>query len=161
MNQRTKNVQGRGAFSLIEVTMAMALVSVAVITVLGLMPVGMAALHRAMDTTEEAQIVRQISAQVLLTPYSTLPGTFSGATFYFDQDSVLLGSSTAATPVARPEGTHYWANTTVYAPVYPGSANATALAQGLTTVHIVLLSGASANATSTNSYNLQVPNSGN
>ncbi len=147
----------RRAFSLVEVTMALGLVSFAVITVIGLMPVGIAALHRAIDTTEEAQIVRQIGAQVLLTPYSQLPANFSGTTFYYDQDGVFLTNSAAP----RPADTRYWATTTISTPVYPGSGGVASVSGSLSTVHLALMSGASVNATSTNFYNFQVPNSGN
>ncbi len=146
-----------GAFSLIEVVIAVGMVSFAVITTIGLMPVGLGALHRAMDSTEEGQIVREIGAQVFLTPYSQLATNFSGATFYYDQDGVLLTNS----PAARPSGTRYWVATTVTTPVFPGSSGATGLMNSLSTVHIQFMAGATTNATSSNSYNLQVPNSGN
>ena len=149
--------KGRKAFSLVEVTMALGLVSFAVITVIGLMPVGLVALHRAMDSTEEGQIVREISSQALLTPYSQLTNNFSGTTFYYDEDGVFLTNSAAP----RPAATRYWATTTVSTPVFPGSSSVTGLTNSLYTVHIELMSGASANATSSNSYNIQVPNSGN
>ncbi len=152
---------GRRGFSLVEVTMAVGLVSFAVITVIGLMPVGLAALHRAIDTTEEAQIVRQIDALAVLTPYSSLPGSFSGTTFYYDQDGELLATSTASAPVASPAATRYWATTTVTTPVYPGSTSTSALTGSLYTVHVQLMSGASSVATSTSFYNIEVPNSGN
>jgi len=160
--KRTPQLAGaRRGFSLVEVTMAVGLVSFAVITVIGLMPVGLAALHRAIDTTEEAQIVRQIGAQAVLTPYSTLATSFSGTTFYYDQDGELLGSSTAATPMASPAATRYWAITQVVTPVYPGSTSASALTGSMYTVNVQLMSGASSVATSTNFYNIEVPNSGN
>ncbi len=92
------------AFSLIEVTMALGLVSFAVITVIGLMPVGLVALHRAMDSTEEAQIVRQIGAQAVLTPYSQLINNFSGTTFYYDEDGVFLTNSAAPRPLRHGTG---------------------------------------------------------
>ena len=150
-------VTRRLGFSLIEVTMAVGLVSFAVITVIGLMPVGLVALHRAMDSTEEGQIVREISSQALLTPYSQLTNNFSGTTFYYDEDGVFLTNSTAP----RPGATRYWATTTVSTPVYPGSGGVTGITNSLYTVHIELMSGATAHATSSNSYNIQVPNSGN
>jgi len=154
MNARTQRTR---AFSLVEVTLAMALVSFAVITVIGLMPVGLSALHRVIDTTEEAQIVRQIGAQAVLTPYSQLNGAFSGQTFYYDQDGVLLTNS----PAPMPPSTRYRAATTVVTPVYPGSSGATALNGNMSTVHIVLMDGPGAVASSTNFYNVEVPNSGN
>lgn len=147
----------RRAFSLVEVTLAMALVSFAVIAVLGLMPVGLAALHKVIDTTEEAQIVRQIGAQAVLTPYSSLDTTFSGKTFYYDQDGVFLTNS----PAARPAATRYWANTTVVTPVYPGSFNAAGIGGNMSTVHIELMTGPALVTPSTNFYNVEVPNSGN
>jgi uncharacterized protein (TIGR02598 family) len=146
-----------GAFSLVEVTLAMALVSFAVITIIGLLPVGLNALHRVIDTTEEAQIVRQIGAQAVLTPYSTLSATFSGQTFYYDQDGVLLTNS----PAPMPAATRYRAATTVVTPVYPGSTGAAALSGNMSTVHIVLMDGPGTVASSTNFYNVEVPNSGN
>lgn len=150
-------IRRRRAFSLVEVTLAVGLVSFAVITILGLMPIGLAALHKVIDTTEEAQIVRQIGAQAVLTPYSSLGTTFSSQTFYYDQDGVLLTNS----PASRPAATRYWANTTVVTPVYPGSASAAGLGGNMSTVHIELMTGPGLVATSTNFYNVEVPNSGN
>ena len=137
--------------------MAVGLISFAAITVIGLMPVGLSALHQAMDTTEEAQILREIGARALLTPYSELSANFNGTTFYYDQDGVLLGNS----PAARPDATRFWATTTVYTPIYPGSDAASNLAQSLYTVHIDLMTGPTARPMSSNAYNIQVPNSGN
>jgi len=147
----------RAAFSLVEVTLAMALVSFAVVTIIGLMPVGLAALHSVIGTTEEAQIVREIGAQAVLTPYSMLNTTFSGQTFYYDENGAILASS----PSPRPTGTCYWATATVVSPVYPGSSSATAMAGNMSTVHIAMMTGPGFVANSTNFYNIEVPNSGN
>ncbi len=157
MNTMPRLTIRRRAFSLVEVTLAMALVSFAVITVIGLMPIGLTALHRVIDTTEEAQIVRQIGAQAALTPYSTLNATFSGQTFYYDQDGVLLTNS----PAPVPSASRYRAATTVVTPVYPGSSGAANLSGNMSTVHIVLMDGPGTIATTTNFYNVEVPNSGN
>jgi uncharacterized protein (TIGR02598 family) len=150
------SIRNRKGFSLIEVTLAIGVISFALLALLGVMPVGMATLRDAMDRTTESQIIRQIGATALLTSYTNLPTQFSGTTFYYDQEGTLLGQS----PAGRPEGTRYSAQATLQSPNFPGSSTATNITASLWSVHIALKTGPSASTASTNHYNIQIPNSG-
>lgn len=68
----------RQGFSLIEVTLALGIVSFAMVTLLGLIPVGLKSFQSAMRVTVESQIVRAVVTDINLKDYSTL-----GFTEYF------------------------------------------------------------------------------
>lgn len=155
MNARS--VLGRAAFSLIEVMLAMGVMTFAVVTSVGVIPVGLTTLRQAMDDTVESQIVRSIGAQALVTPYSQMTADFSGTRFYYDEEGTFLTSS----PAARPAAARYCAAATLATPSFPGSgAVTTGLTNGLWTVRIQLTAGPTDAGSTTNFYSLQAPNSG-
>lgn len=61
-----------GGFTLVEVTLAIGIISFAFVTMFGLLPVGLNVSRQAMDTTIEAQIVQQMKTQALQTDFSML-----------------------------------------------------------------------------------------
>ena len=67
-------------FSLIEVTLALGIVSFAMVTLLALIPVGLNSFKKAMNLTVEAQIVQSIVTDVGLQKYSALAPT----QYFFD-----------------------------------------------------------------------------
>lgn len=142
------------AFSLVEVTLAIGIVSFSLLAILGLMPVGLTTMRQAMDSTIETQIVRQISAEMLLTPFSQLGDAVNKPPRCFDDEGQLQSAETA--------NTRYWATLSLANPVFPGSANATVLSNSLSAVRVVVVRGpAAAVRRDTNYYSLSVPNSGN
>ena len=144
------------AFSLIEVTLAIGLVSFCFLTVVGLMPVGLNALRLATGQTVEAEIVQKLSGQILLTPFSKLPlekldGGYSGATFYYDQEGgELLGSNTS-------NGIYSVTTSSTNAVVYPGSGTNSLNSLRLVQINVKKTPGISG----TNTFNVYVPSSGN
>lgn len=106
--------------------MALGLVSFAVLSVMGLLPVGLSNLRHSMDQTVEAQIVQSIAAQSVVAQFSDLA---TGVPQYFDDE----GQPTEAGPDAR-----YTANVTVTPPTYPGSSNNGDIGSSLATVRIRL-----------------------
>ena len=77
---------GNKAFSLIEVVIAIGIVSFAFVTLLGLLPIGLTAFRQAMDTTVCSQIVQRVVNDAQQTDYTTL--TTSGTTqLYFDDQA--------------------------------------------------------------------------
>ena len=139
----------RNGFSLVEVTIALGLISFALISILGLIPTGLSTLRQSMNQTVEAQIVRTIGAQAVLTSYTNL--AMSGA--YFDDEGL---------PVAAASGACYIVNVTKANSVFPGSTNANALASSLTALNIQIVAKPNpAAAGKTNLYTLLVANSGN
>lgn len=146
------------AFSLVEVVLAIGVIGFGVLIVLGLMPVGLNTMRQAMDNSTEMQIVKQISGEALLTPFSQLSTNFSGKTFYYDEQGIKESTASA--------NTRYWAITSLTSPGYPGSANlptTSSVTNSLKTLRLDLVTAANANAAirTTNTYNIKVPNSGN
>lgn len=135
-------------FSLVEVTIAMGLVSFAVLSILGLLPTGLSTLRSAMNQTVEAQIVRTIGAQSVVTAFASLATN----NVYYDQDGLPTESSDEA---------RYTVNVATNSPVYPGSTNAGTLTNSLTSLKIQIVSRPSPQASgTTNFYSLQVANAG-
>jgi uncharacterized protein (TIGR02598 family) len=93
------------AFSLVEVTIALGVVSFAVLAVLALLPTGLSTLRAGMEDTVRAQIVKAISSQTLLTDFLLLEDTF----YEFDDEGQVVDS----------DG-HYQVTVRVGDPIYPG-----------------------------------------
>lgn len=147
-------------FSLVEVTLAMGLVSFGLLTILGIMPVGMNTLRQAAEQTVESQIVQKIGGEAALTSFGQLGPNFSGKTFYYDDQGRFLTNDGAA-----PAATRYWVKPSITNSIYPGSGNAptaTPVTESIKAVRIEIMSGPSAAAfKGTNTYTIQIPNSGN
>lgn len=73
-----------GGFTLVEVTLAIGIISFAFVTMFGLLPVGLSVSRQAMDTTIEAQIVQQMKTQALQTDFSMLGELEKTTDIYFD-----------------------------------------------------------------------------
>ncbi len=145
------------AFSLVEVVLALGIISFVLLTVMALMSTGLGTMRLAMDDTKESQITRQLTGQILLTPFSQLGTTFSGKTYFYDDE----GSFLTNTPMSAPATTRYWATTTVTNSAYPG-ATVSAISSSLVDIQLQIISAPSATAKSqtTNIFNIEVPNSG-
>ncbi len=78
-------------FTLVEVALSMAIMSFAMISVLGLVPMGLTHFRQAMNNTVESQIVQSITSELQLTSYSQL----KNATTYYDAEGGLTSSSNA------------------------------------------------------------------
>jgi|GEM_PF-1233228 len=136
------------AFSLVEVVLALGLVSFAVIAILGLIPTGLTTLRQAMNQTVEAQIVKSIGARAVTANFTNLATN----NMFFDDEG--LPTTTAAMAV-------YTVNVTTNVPVFPGSSNAINYTNSLTTLRILMISKPNPAAVgTTNFYTLQVANSG-
>jgi uncharacterized protein (TIGR02598 family) len=82
----------QGGFSLIEVTLAIAIVAFAFIALIGLLPAGMAVFNQTMDSTNEMRISSDLTALLQATEYNKLPTNqeIVNNIFYFDVDGGLL-----------------------------------------------------------------------
>ncbi|MDF1739702.1 MAG: Verru_Chthon cassette protein B [Verrucomicrobiales bacterium] len=78
-----KRGQARG-FSLVEVTIAMAIASVALVTLMGLIPQGMDTMREAGDTAIEARIHQQVLNELQLTPFDDASGSSLLDSYYND-----------------------------------------------------------------------------
>lgn len=135
------------AFSLVEVIIALGLVTFAVTAMVGILPVGLSSINQSMNQTIEAQILRSISSQSVVADFRNL--TTNG--LYFDregQPSTLANS-------------YYDVRITTNAPVYPGSSEAVDLPESIVSLKIEVIARPSSTAVgSTNKYSLLVANSG-
>lgn len=140
-------------FSLVEVTIALGIVSFALISVMGLMPVGLSTMREAMDQTTEAQISRRISGELMLTPFTRLDGWVSNSPLFFDDQGGLQASRDAETryTVAIRRGV----------PVYPGSSNAPNLSSNMATFVLEIQRGPVSSQMSRSTNVIHIPNSGN
>lgn len=148
-------------FSLVEVTLAIGIVSFSLLAVLGLMPVGLSTLRQATEQTVESQIVQKLGGEASLTSFSKIGANFSGRTFYYDDQGRYLTNSPATVPTSA----RYWAFVSLSNSIYPGSSNApspASLSNSLVWMRIdISTGGASGQNRRTNSYGIQVPNFGN
>lgn len=109
---KTHRRAGKIGFSLVEVVVAMGIVTFSLVAMLGLMPVGLSTLRQSMDRNAEAQILGQISSELFATSFDRL-GEYAGKSpYYFDGEGQPVPSAQSAiySAVVRPPK----------APSYPG-----------------------------------------
>ena len=82
----------RAGFSLIEVTLAIAIVAFAFIALIGLLPAGMSVFNQTMDSTNEMRISSDITALLQATEYNKIPTNpdIVKNIYYFDVDGALV-----------------------------------------------------------------------
>jgi uncharacterized protein (TIGR02598 family) len=85
------------AFSLVEVTLALGIVAVSLLSLIGLLPAGLGVLRESMDQTLHAQIVQRISSGLVSSDFASL----RGETLAFDQDGQLLEGTAAGEALYR------------------------------------------------------------
>ncbi len=76
----------QGGFTLVEVTLALGIISFAFVAMFGLLPVGLNVSRQAIDTTIEAQIVQKLTSQALQTDFSQLSKLASADPYYFSDE---------------------------------------------------------------------------
>jgi len=79
---RERNLE---AFSLIEVTLALAVVSVAFIALLGMLPVGLNTFNRAIDSSTGTQICQSVVTQARQAQFSQLKTKYANQVLKFDE----------------------------------------------------------------------------
>lgn len=85
----------QGGFSLVEVTLAIGIASFVLMTLIGIMPVGLSATLESARQTAYSQIVSQISSDLGMLPFGEV-GSYAAETQYFDQQgNKLNGAETA------------------------------------------------------------------
>ena len=91
----SKRFRNSGGFSLVEVALAMGIVSFAMVSLMGMLPIGLASFKLAMTNTIESQIVQSLSNDLLLANFSAVSG-YNGQTYYYDNQGQPLTSATGA-----------------------------------------------------------------
>lgn len=84
---RTSIFAGRtlAGFSLVEVVLALGITSFSLLTILGLLPVGLNVLKEAGESSTRARIVQKLHGEILLMPFAKLEAQFDDQTLYFDE----------------------------------------------------------------------------
>ena len=90
----------RAGFSLIEVTLAIAIVAFAFIALIGLLPAGMSVFNQTMDSTNEMRISSDITALLQASEYNKIPTNVDIVKniFYFDVDGALVDTDNHQVP---------------------------------------------------------------
>ena len=83
---------GRRGFSLAEVILSLGVVSFAMVSILGMLPVGLSMFNKAKTNTVEAQIVQGMSNDILLTDFMHL-AAMADQSFYFDNEGKPVAAS--------------------------------------------------------------------
>jgi uncharacterized protein (TIGR02598 family) len=107
-------------FSLIEVVLALGIVSFAFVGLLGLMPVGLDTLRKAIDTSAQSQIAQQISAEIQRAPFSDI----SDASFVQRRFPMHFDDQGLPVPSGDPNELYKVDARTPYSPSLPGSTTA-------------------------------------
>jgi prepilin-type N-terminal cleavage/methylation domain-containing protein len=94
-----------GGFSLIEVTIALAIVSVTFIALLGLLPVGLNTFTHSIDTAVETQIGQAVLTQARQSKFSELNLLLTRINFYFDDQGKPVAGKKDAIYFLDPNGT--------------------------------------------------------
>lgn len=124
MSKRFPPLFCRRAFSLAEVTIALGLATFAVVSVAGLLPVGLGTLRDSRAQMLETQILRGVSAQNAVGNYTNI-----AYTAWFDNDGQRVSNSGAA--VFRAD-----VRETSGQPIFPGSEKAFQLGDSLKAVQV-------------------------
>ena len=111
----------RSAFSLVEVTIAIGIVSFALVTLLGVVPVGLIATQEAMRQTARSQIIKQISSDLGMMPFARIGDYLASEQYYDYNGSRSIGTSDRV----------FIATMTNALPSYPGSSNLSGLEESL------------------------------
>jgi len=94
--QRDRGTLRSAAFSLVEVTLALGIVSFAVLPILGTLSFGLTAIHDAKKDMTHTQVIAQVESTLLQTPFDTMDSFASSGPFFFDQVGRQLDSVTRA-----------------------------------------------------------------
>lgn len=135
-------------FSLVEVALAIGIISFCLLTMLGLLPTGLDALREAGQQTAQTQIVQQIASRAQLMPYEEITDFIANSRvtpYFYDESGLALDSRT---PDARYEVTLDDGKTQ-----YPGSS--TDIKRHFTAIKVIVKPIASRQ---TNRYVIHVPN---
>lgn len=92
-------VKNRQGFSLVEVTLAIAIIATAFIALLGLIPAGLQIFRTTVDATNVTRITTDITTMLQATEYAKLADlNTTYPLFYYDADGGFLDSDTKVVP---------------------------------------------------------------
>lgn len=86
----TPRATGRGGFTLIETTLALALTAIGLIALLGLIPHGLKVMKAATDRSIEARIAQELVSEVMVAEWSRIDMEYDKSMRYFDNEGVEI-----------------------------------------------------------------------
>ena len=86
-------LRGETGFSLIEVVLAIGIVSFAFVTLLGLLPVGLTAFRQSIDTTVGSQIVQRVVNEAQQADYTSLINSGTTQRYFDDQANEVTAAN--------------------------------------------------------------------
>ena len=94
---RKHNANRRAAFSLVEVSLAVAIIAFAFVSLIGLLPAGLQVFKKTTDATNEMRIFTDLTSMLQSTEYEAIDTPQSGTDlktklFYYDAEGSLLDS---------------------------------------------------------------------
>ena len=98
-------------FSLVEVALALGIVSFGLMVSVSLLPVSLKTIRDASERTIESQLVDAVKSDLLMTPYGTLRSS-SPLSYYFDQEGMAQDTQSSET--------YYRLTVEIHDPLYPG-----------------------------------------
>jgi len=151
-----------GAFSLVEVVLALGVTSFTLLGMVALIPAGLSSAREAADATTESQIIQYSRNQLELTPFTNLP-SWVGTKTYFDNQglptaqgaaSQIYQVSYAVTNLAESVNGNATANPIL---IHTGPANTSTNAM---MVQVTIVNRTVAGSAATNIFPIVVPNAG-
>ncbi len=124
--------QRQKAFSLVEVVIAMGVVSFAFVALFGMLPMGLQTFRQAIDTNVQATIAQQMAGLAEQTAFTNLTSLATSSPYYFDDQGIALDS---ATNLSRIYTVYVEVNMTADIPSTSGTQTSTSLAT--LKVHII------------------------
>ncbi|MGB8356459.1 MAG: Verru_Chthon cassette protein B [Chthoniobacteraceae bacterium] len=111
----------RSGFSLIEVVMALGIVSFAFVAIFGLLPIGLTSFRNAMDASIGSQIVQQVVTDVQQEDFSqfgkpALAGQVKFPIRYFNDQGIQVGDQNNPPTASGMLQVVYWEKTVVQTP---------------------------------------------
>lgn len=107
-----RNRSNRSGFSLVEVTLAMAIAAVALVTLLGLIPQGLSTMREAGDLAIGGRIHQQVLNEIQMADFDSIDN-FDGMIIYYDAQGEELESSLGGANATPTPGTVYTARVRV------------------------------------------------
>ncbi len=91
--KKMRNKPGPAAFSLVEVVLALGVVSFGLISLMGLLTVGLKTFHEAMGATTKAEIAQRLANQLQLASYSAISTNTTASYYYFTEEGLATNAS--------------------------------------------------------------------
>jgi uncharacterized protein (TIGR02598 family) len=142
---------GRRGFSLVEVTMALGLIAVGLLTMMGLVPIGLNSMHDSQQSMVRAQIFQSVSSEAMLTSYTDLGNFISQGPYYYDGQGQKQAAKDERT-------TRFVVELSQKSTQYPGSSNVQDIKRSISTLGLAIT--AYPGARTPVKYVVHIPNQG-